>query len=375
MSSRRIYVGLVIAIVTLTILNAHFSTISSQEYDEPWWNSSWHYRIKISINTSEHDRTDWPVEMPFNFTQLLEQNNITGTFDENSTRVFEINDSGDVVYEMISQFDKAIDYDGQTNAIGEVIFLLNGTVSKGTTKYFYIYYDIEENIKKEHPNYQNDGLSVTWDEEELVVNTTKFVYYIDTDRGENTSGIYWMQYLDAISETYQEVFSTSGGAERTHEFIELTNGSDNFTYDLRQNGTVIEGPVRITFRQEGDEVYWNNQDIKTGQTRLLKEYKFYYNQNHSWIFTNISNIDSAVVYRNSTDSSAVTFDTKSAFGGYNSYLESDEPSWVRGTKLAGGFPGVGFLNYNQTGTDNFNASDSDSGFDTSPIIIKSDSGK
>jgi hypothetical protein len=354
MGSRRLYVVLVIAMVTLTIINNHFSTTSSQEYDETWWNSSWNYRIKIAVNTTNYNRTDWPVEVPINFTQLLEQNNVSGTFDTNSTRVFEINGSGDNQYEMKSQFDKAIDYQGIGNAVGEVIFLLNGTVEENTVKYFYIYYDIEENTKKEYPNYQS-GLSATWDEQEAIINTSNYIYYIDTDRGQNTSGIYKIQYWSDIVQTWFELFTESGAAERTREYIQLTNGSNNFSYDLRQNGTLIEGPVRITFRQEGDETYWDNQDIKTGNTRLLKEYKFYYNQNHSWVYTNISNIDSVEIYRNSTNVGAVAFEANAAYGTFLFYLEPSEPSWVRGAG-GGGSGGVGFLNYNQTDTDNFNAS-------------------
>ena len=350
-----------IAIIMLIIINNYFSLTSSQEYDEHWYNSSWHYRIKITVNTSDYNRTDWPIEVPLNFTDLLEQINISGTFDENSTRVYEVNGSGDILYEMTSQFDKALVYNAQNNAVGEVVFLLNGTVPKETAKTFYIYYDIEENIKKVYPSYSSE-LNISWDNEEAIINTSNWIFYLDTERDENTSGLYKLEYWQDLSSTYQNLLTPSGAGEKTREFIELTNGSDNFTYDLRQNGTVIDGPVRITFRQEGDETYWNDPDNETGLSHLLKEYRFYYNQNHSWIITNITNTGASDIYRNSTKASAVAFDTKNAFGGdYNVYINSTEPSWTRGTQLAAGAGGLGFLNYNQTGTDNFNASTTDSG--------------
>jgi uncharacterized membrane protein len=362
---RRIYVALIIAIAALLVFNSYFSFTSSQAYSEPWWNASWHYRIKVAVNTSGLERTDWPVEIAFNFTQLLENVSIKGTFDENSTRVLEINASGDVVQEMKSQFDKAIGYSAASNAIGDVVFLLNGTVPKETTKQFYIYYDIIENTKKQYPNYTSE-LNAGWDGEEATINTTSFVYKIDTLRNQNTSGIYSILGWNSILESYTNLITPSGVNDKTREYIQLTNGSSNLTYDLRYNGTLIAGPVRITFRQEGDEAYWNTVDLKTGKTHLLKEYVFYYNQSHSWIRTNISNTDSAQVYRNSTPAGAIMYESGSA----TFFIESNstEPSLVMGT---GGLSqgGVGFINFNQTGTDNFNAS-SDAGMKRVGINLK-----
>ena len=29
------------------------------KYEDAWWNASWHYRMKIEVNTSDLARTDW----------------------------------------------------------------------------------------------------------------------------------------------------------------------------------------------------------------------------------------------------------------------------------------------------------------------------
>ena len=75
------------ALVFLALLMAGNQYTSSQVYGDDWWNGSWHYRVKISVNTSYFDRDDWPVEYPINFTGLLEDLNDTQEFDENSTRI------------------------------------------------------------------------------------------------------------------------------------------------------------------------------------------------------------------------------------------------------------------------------------------------
>ena len=54
-----------------------------------WWNVTWHYRVKLEINSTSYSRTDWPIEYKINFTSLLESLGVSGTFDENSIRVFE----------------------------------------------------------------------------------------------------------------------------------------------------------------------------------------------------------------------------------------------------------------------------------------------
>ena len=78
---------LVVVFLAVVILLGNQYT-SSLEIDDQWFNSSWHFRVKMDVNTSDYDRTSWPVEYEMNFTQLFGQMNITGTFDNESVRVF-----------------------------------------------------------------------------------------------------------------------------------------------------------------------------------------------------------------------------------------------------------------------------------------------
>ena len=135
-----------------------------QPTNAEWWNTSWHYRMRLEVNSTSYDRTDWPVERLINFTDLVP----FGTFDENSTRIFEYDSGGSVLYEVPSQFDMEDDYDESSNAIGTVVFLMNGTTSANTQRVYYVYYDIVENGAKPKQDYST-SLSYAWDGEEFNI--------------------------------------------------------------------------------------------------------------------------------------------------------------------------------------------------------------
>jgi len=97
-----------------------------------WWNISWRYRVRLEINTSSFERKDWPIEYRINFTDLLPY----GSFDENSTRVIEYSQTGQFSGEIPSQFEKDDDFNPSTNAIGTLVFLLNGTNHQTPKEFF-----------------------------------------------------------------------------------------------------------------------------------------------------------------------------------------------------------------------------------------------
>jgi uncharacterized membrane protein len=353
----KLLLALVFLVVVILLGNQYTSSL---EIDDQWFNSSWHFRVKMDVNTSDYDRTSWPVEYEMNFTQLFEQMNMTGTFDNESVRVFEYNDTGSILGEFPSQFDEADDYIASTNAVGTLIFILNGTTSQNTLRQFYVYFDRIETGAKTNKIY-NTGMNYTWDGEHLVVNNTKTSVKIDTERGENTSGIWQVQYRDQ-DET--NIFNPSGSSAKTREFTMLSDGAYNYSYNFSNNGSITMGPVRITFRQVGYETYWNDPQNVTNATRIVKEYYFYFNSteddssNSSWILIkhNLTNINGTVIYRESK-AGLLAFDALAAYSaGYkiDQNYTSDPGSWVRSTYTLGGSM-TALINVNETGTSNFHA--------------------
>ena len=314
------------------------------KYEDVWWNASWRYRMKIEINTENFSRTDWPVERAMNFTWLLNNLTVSGTFEPNSTRVVEYNSSGGILQEIPSQFDMADDFNASSNADGEIVFILNGTNTINTTRYFYVYFDIKENGNKTLGNYQTQ-LNYTWDNVsgEAEINNSKFIVYIDTARGDNTSGIY--RVWDVVGES--NWFFPAGSGEPTIEYTVLSNGTENLTFDLGNNTTFTTGPVGIRMRQVGEEVVWNSTN-KTNQMRVVKDYYFYPNSSWLKVRHNITNIANSSINR-SSNAGVSAFDVARAYQSTYKVTgnESNPGSWIRGSYGTGGTM-TGFIHVNQT---------------------------
>ncbi len=315
--------------------------------DVPWWNNTWHYRISLTVNTTGYTRTDWPVEYRINFTQILQQLNVSGTFDENSTILFETNSSGWIIDSNFpSQFDPADDFNASFNAVGDLVFLLNGTNPQNTLRYFTLYFDIKEKQSHNRQNYDT-GMNATWDGEEIEVNTTRLVVNIDTVRGEHTSGIYDIFDIPGNAYVFEVV---CGDNDRTREWTEFGNESDRFGFDLASNATITDGPVRITVKQEGDEIYWNESGNKTGQLYLDKRYYFYKSTAWLKVSQNVTNKDTNPVNR-TANGSALALDAYEAFNlgsGYRTDKNTTDPgSWVLAQE-SGGRPWAAYLNLNES---------------------------
>lgn len=148
-----------------------------------WWNSSYPYRVAVNVSTNSYDRTDWIVERSLNFSALIY--NATGSvkdFDNNSVRVIEYTSGGSIINSnnnlgLVSQFDPSPGYNSTSNAIGDVVWMLNGTTPASSTRFFYLYFS-DTSRPKGYPNYQTN-LSYSWDGRELGVNTSTGAYLAD----------------------------------------------------------------------------------------------------------------------------------------------------------------------------------------------------
>ncbi|MBN1896418.1 MAG: hypothetical protein JW789_01675 [Candidatus Aenigmarchaeota archaeon] len=277
-----------------------------------WWNNTWKYRIKIEIENGDYDSINKPVELDINFTDVLRQLGFPETFDENSTRLYEYNSTGDVMHELPSQFDRDFySYDASGNADGTFVFILNGTTQSNTNRTFFLYFDATENGQKAAPSYATN-LSYVINGDELFVNNSIIDIRIDSNRSENTSGIYFVKFQSTAEPV--PFFLSSGEDARTIEYNEYSNGTYNFSFDMACNFTVVEGPVRLTVIQEGDEIIFGNPGQPTGEGRMTKKYYIY---NHAgdesfggWIKIeqNFTNTAAYQISRNSTEAGAVAFD-------------------------------------------------------------------
>ncbi|MHA2120794.1 MAG: hypothetical protein ACW990_06270 [Promethearchaeota archaeon] len=118
-----------------------------------WWNKSWEFRIPLEIQ-ADGNQQDAPVELYINFTEYFEDLNVADPIlNTISIRIIEYLSSSNY-YEVESQFDPySRSYDSGTNAIGDLIWILNGTTINNQIRNFYIYFNNGSNPIVPDPNY------------------------------------------------------------------------------------------------------------------------------------------------------------------------------------------------------------------------------
>ncbi|MDX1798251.1 MAG: hypothetical protein R3255_06350, partial [Candidatus Lokiarchaeia archaeon] len=118
-----------------------------------WWNNSWNFRVPMSIEAVGNQQ-DAPVELFINFTKYFKDLSIQNPELNISTiRVIEYISSSKY-FEVESQFDPySRSYDNQKNAIGDLIWILNGTTPNGQTRDFFIYFNNGTDFSIPAPNY------------------------------------------------------------------------------------------------------------------------------------------------------------------------------------------------------------------------------
>ena len=119
-----------------------------------WWDLDWQYRVKVEVYSGSFAREDEPVELAIDFESLFFRWGILGTLDTKSIRVV---DQVDSPTEVLSQFE---------SSSGEIIWL-TGFMEAGSSKTYYVYFDVLENGSKSSPSYytsMEDGgiLALPW---------------------------------------------------------------------------------------------------------------------------------------------------------------------------------------------------------------------
>ncbi|MEM7131407.1 MAG: hypothetical protein AAF702_34150 [Chloroflexota bacterium] len=118
---------------------AHWS--GDLERTQPWWHPYWPYRLKLSVKANGVQREGMLAEVTVDFTQLFDQLGESGTFEEESIRVVEIDLDGAVLDANVPfQFDQDAGYNSSTNAVGNLVILLSGTTPAESGRLYHVYF-------------------------------------------------------------------------------------------------------------------------------------------------------------------------------------------------------------------------------------------
>ena len=328
--------------------------ITAPVHGAEWWDSRWHYRFNVTINTSDYNRTNAPIELSVNFTSKLRELGMTSPLDQNSIRVVEYlangthiaynnSLSGTAKFEVPSQFDINSTY-ATGNEIGEVVWILNGTTLESVIRNYFIYFDV--NNSKSPGNYTN--ITYSFNGTSIGINTTMLELKIDTNRTEMTSGLYYATRKDSST----NIFDTPN-TQRSVEYIQTNNGTNSLGYMLAGNASFKVGAVRMTIEQTGDETLFGTT-IKTGQAKIKKVYKIYSDGAIIRIEQTLTNNGSSAISRNTTNISTLSIDADKAFG-IDALTGSvtDPFSYQSAYSLTN--KALGVINEIETGTSNYSA--------------------
>ncbi len=116
-----------------------------------WWNSAWRCRALVKLQNGNAAKSNYPVEVQFNFADLLGQARTEDLFDEKSVRVVEYDGAGKVKGEVACQLDKAENFDKARRPTGRVVWIADGELPPRMERWFYVYFDVEGGMPKPTP--------------------------------------------------------------------------------------------------------------------------------------------------------------------------------------------------------------------------------
>lgn len=217
------------------------------------------YRMPLTVQANGYARTDKIVELDVDFQVRLTDLGETGSFDEDSLRVAEVDAAGNVLDNAVPfQFDNGSTVDAPS---GTLIFLLTGTTVAANSRYYQVYFDatgtftappaITDRVDKQ--------ADVTWQGQssyKIITRdtdgTTNTTYYYHKE-GAGFAGVIDRDGHDWIS------FQPGAGTKSGGEYRGIPNlgkvfhpGYDqdgNATSLQGSNSTVLDdGPLRLTFQ-------------------------------------------------------------------------------------------------------------------------------
>ena len=130
--------------------------VQPQETSVDEWNRNWRYYASVRIRCQSYD---FDAEIDADFTRILKEYRVPGTFDRRSIRICEAGLSDGSAPEVPFAFSPNPDFDPTFNARGKLQFRVTRGVSDRT---FHVYFDLLENGEKPLVSYGAPQASGNW---------------------------------------------------------------------------------------------------------------------------------------------------------------------------------------------------------------------
>jgi hypothetical protein len=236
------------------------------------------YQTPITVAAGASDRLDKPVDAAIDLTAFLAS--VSGTLDLQSLQVVEMDGLGAIIDDaVLFQFDQDPNFDPDTNAAGNLVFIMPGATTAGTTRNFLLAFDVVGGCPDcPAPPIVPSPVSVdslTYENQDTYRVVTPGATYFYHKQGAGLASLIDQDTQDWIS------FHDIAGSGSAGEYRGIPNlvfragdSANSFFHPGFTNGTsqlVSEGPLKVTVRsQAGDpgnfwEVLW---EFYPGYARL-----------------------------------------------------------------------------------------------------------
>lgn len=233
------------------------TTSSTLAQPDDWWNPDWNYRLDVSVDSGAVTRIDKPVELPINFTAAFEQLRASGKMlDHQSIRIIDV--SGESPKEIASQFEPYKDFQAKNNAIGVLVWMMEGTTQPRIDKRYQVYFDTITNGPKHSPEFTNYLTLSEPDEDSWKISAPGYGFYTFQKSGgvfrvfsphdveDNALGD-WVRFdkshYQGIPNMHSPDFSTI--FHQTYDDLVASDNQWDATSEL-----IIDGPVKSVIRSE-----------------------------------------------------------------------------------------------------------------------------
>ena len=218
---------------------------TSETAPSDWWDESWNYRLRVTVNSLNTDREDRIAVVPVNLDDFIDAGE--GALDESRVRCVEIDNANVVINETTRC----------QSGDGELIVLVDGDMPAGTTRYFHAYFDVEnagqEDTRASLVTLTPGVLDEGFDALEITTNTGTIFYHT---QGGGVSSL-----IDSDGNDWVSYNTQSGGLGEFRGIPNLVPPSAGgfFHPGFTTSSTTVldEGPLRIRF-----ESVTNNQEWK-----------------------------------------------------------------------------------------------------------------
>jgi hypothetical protein len=223
-----------------------------------WADATRQFRLPVTAGGGGFDRSEKPAELPVNFTAALSSIGRSGSLDENSLRVVEVDAGGTVLNPDVPwQFDKDSDFNAASKASGTLVLIMKGTTLAAQDRYYHVYFALSGG------GYTPASVTPQVAFTDNVQDAGQASYKIETAGGTyyyHKQGAGFSSWLDADGNDWLS-FDPTPGSGGAGEYRGIPNscypeGHFHPGKTSASSTLISQGPLKVTYRSTTNDNLW-----------------------------------------------------------------------------------------------------------------------